>query len=115
MANITTSSVPVPLSIAVDNFIREQRSACFRAFDELRKLGETDYQNYNEYFESFFTDNNHPTLRSESSEPTQLPDSTTLIEREITNGLLERPTSEMNGMVLTLGLAEDDSDNQSSQ
>jgi len=99
----------------VDNFIREQCSACFRATHELRQLGETDYQNYNKYFESFFTDDNHPTLQSELSEPTQLPDSTTLIERGIINGLLERPTSEVNGIVLTLGPAEDDSHNQSSQ
>ena len=75
---------------------------------------ESGYQNVDEYFESFFTDDNHPALQPELSEPTQLPDSTTLIQREITNGLLEWPTSELNGLILTLGSAEDDSDNQSS-
>ena len=114
-ADITTTSSPVPLSISEDNFVEEQRSACLRAFHELRELGETGYQNVDEHFECFFTDDNHPALQPELFEPTQPPESTTLIEREITNGLLERPTSELNGLILTLGPAEDDSDNQSTQ
>lgn len=114
-ANITTTSIPALLSIPVDNFITEQHSAYLQAFHEFRELGETDCQNFNDYFECIFTDNNHPWLQIELSESTELFDSTTLIEREITNGLLEHSTSELNGTVLTLGPAEDDSDYQSSQ
>lgn len=73
------------------------------------------YQSIDEYFESIFTYDNNTALQPELLEPARLPDSTTLIEREITNGLLEWPTSELNGLILTLDPAEDNSNNQSSQ
>jgi len=112
-ANITTTSLPLQGPSLVDTFVSEQRSACLRAFHELRELGETEYQNFDEYFEGFFTDDNHPPLQS--TLPTPLPDSSTLIENEITNGLLERPSSELNGTLLTLSSIEEDSDHQPSR
>ena len=99
----------------MDNFIRELNSACLQAFHELHEVGQTEYQNFDVYFESFSSDDNQPALQTKLSESTQLPESTTLIEREITNRLLEQPTSQLNGKVLTLGPAGGDSGNQSSQ
>ncbi|PWW72651.1 DDE-domain-containing protein [Tuber magnatum] len=77
--NITTISIPSDISSLVDIFIREQRLACLHAFQELRGLEETDYQNLDKYFENFFTEDSHALLQAEVPEPAQLPDSSILI------------------------------------
>ncbi|KAG0642596.1 hypothetical protein HOY80DRAFT_1036179, partial [Tuber brumale] len=69
---------------------------------------ESDYQNFDEYFDEFFTEDNRDhtesTIGASATEPSpyiQLPDSEAIIEQELLNGLLERPITDLNGIILS--------------
>ncbi|RPA97578.1 DDE-domain-containing protein [Choiromyces venosus 120613-1] len=113
-----TASVPLASCLREADFITEQRAACLGAFKVLQELGESDYQNFDEYFEDFFTETNHTEsaigeLATESSLLIQLPDSATIIDQEIRNGLLKRPTVELNGSFLSLETIDNSEDDTS--
>ena len=54
-ATATAVSIPPESFPTEENFIIEQSSACLHAFNELQELGDSDYQNFTEHFEDFFT------------------------------------------------------------